>query len=90
MASGRSESTAADRAAETVAAVSTVVPAEGAGIKDPAGMGGVVVLLDRLIAAEAVGDDYVVFVDAALHLGLATGREHGQGGRGQEGCGDLG
>jgi hypothetical protein len=42
-----------------------------------------------LIGAEAVVDDLVVFIDAALHLGLAAAGEHGESGCGQERGGDL-
>ena len=33
-----------------------------------------------LISAKAVVDDFVVFVDTALHLGLAATHRHGKGG----------
>ena len=34
----------------------------------------------RLIGAEAVVDDFVVLVNAALHLGFAAAHRHGKGG----------
>jgi hypothetical protein len=43
-----------------------------------------------LIGAEAIVDDLIVFVDAALHLGLAAAGEDGECGGGEEWGGDLG
>jgi hypothetical protein len=43
-----------------------------------------------LVVAEAVVDDVVVLVDAALHLGAAAAGEEREGGCGQERRGDLG
>jgi hypothetical protein len=43
-----------------------------------------------LVLAEAVVDDFVVLVDAALHLGAAAAGEEREGGGGEEWGGDLG
>jgi hypothetical protein len=49
-------------------------------------------LLVRLLlcVAEAVVNDYVVFIHASLHLLVATPCQKGKGRRGQERCSDAG
>jgi hypothetical protein len=48
------------------------------------------ILVGGEVGAVAVVDDYVVLVDAALHLGLAAAGVEGEGGGCEEWSGDLG
>jgi hypothetical protein len=83
----------ADYAAEAVASPAAVVVAVGDEEGEEAAVTvGTLLLysLLRLIGAEAIVDDLVVLVDAALHLGAAAAGEEGEGCGGQEWSGDLG
>jgi hypothetical protein len=82
---------AADLAADAVAAPSSVVIVVGEEEREEAAVAvGALLGLVGLVLAEAVVDDVVVLVDAALHLGTAAAGEEGEGGGGQEWRGDLG
>jgi hypothetical protein len=86
-----SVATTADYRAEAVSAPAAVVVAvEEIGGKEAAVAVGPSLLLGvLLVGAEAVIDDVVLFVDAALHLGLLTAGEHGERGGCEEWRGDL-
>jgi hypothetical protein len=82
---------AADLATESVAAPSSVVIVVGEEEREEAPVAvGALLGLVGLVLAEAVVDDVVVLVDAALHLGTAAAGEKRECGGGQEWCGDLG
>jgi hypothetical protein len=82
---------AADLAAESVAAPSSVVIVVGDEEREEAAVAvGALLGLVGLVLAEAVVDYVVMLVDAALHLGTAAAGEEREGGCGQEWCGDLG
>jgi hypothetical protein len=80
----RSVSSAAGYAAETIASPAAVVVAVGDEDWEEAAVaiGSLLypLLIGGEIGAEAVVDDMVVLVDAALHLGLSAAGEHGEGG----------
>jgi len=73
---------AADLAAEGVASPSAVVIVIGEEGNVAAVAVGSLLGLVGLVLAEAVVDDVVVLVDAALHLGAAAPGEKGEGGCG--------
>ena len=83
----------ADYAAEAEASPSAVVVAVGDDDGDEAAVavGALLLraLLVREVGAELVVDDVVLFVDAALHLGLLAAGEDGERGCGEEWGGDL-
>jgi len=82
----------ADYGAKSVASrAAVVVTVEEVGGKEAAvAVGSSLLLGVVLVGAEAVVDDVVLFVDAALHLGLLAASEHGECGGGEEWGGDLG
>jgi hypothetical protein len=83
---------AADYAADAVASPAAVVVAVGEDDGNKTAMA-VGALLDGLlsgkVSAEFVVDDFVVFVDATLHLGLAASGEEGERGCCEDWGGNL-
>ena len=83
------EGSSADGAAEAVASPAAVVVVVGDEDGDEAAVAVGVLLGLGLVGAEAVVYDFVVLVDAALHLWLAAAGEHGESCGGEEWGGDL-
>jgi hypothetical protein len=90
----RSIAATSDYAAEAVASPAAVVVAVGEddGNKTAVAVGALRLggLLSGKVSAEFVVDDFVVFVDAALHLGLAASGEEGERGCCEDWGGNLG
>ena len=86
----RGVTASANDAAEAVASPAAIVVTVGDDDGDESAVPVGSLLGGGLVGAEVVIDYVVLFVHAALHLGLATAGEDGEGGCGEEWSGDLG
>jgi hypothetical protein len=94
-ASDRSVAATADQAAEAITAPSAIVVVVGDDDWEETAVAVRSLLLNALlvgwkVGAEAVVDDLVVLVDAALHLGFLAASEHRECGCGEKWSGDVG